>query len=145
MHEFILTLAEKDFEALEAVGILKALAVTRLGKLFLDFGFHAPTVAWPEAFGVMIEPTESYTKAELDRFEEAVRHILKIVREKPEALNQTPFFTPIDRVDEVSANRHLILSESLQQLPKLSPNRLDPESLAEMSVPEIFNKIINSH
>ncbi len=144
MHEFILTLAEKDFETLEAVSIPKALALTRLGKLFLDFGFHAPTVAWPEAFGVMIEPTESYTKAELDRFEEAVRHILKIVREKPEALKQTPFFTPIDRVDEVSANRNLILSEPLQQLPELSPNRLDPESLAAMSVPDIFKKIINS-
>ncbi len=70
-------------------------------------------MAWPEAFGVMIEPTESYTKAELDRFEEAVRHILKIVREKPEALNQTPFFTPIDRVDEVSANRNLILKRAI--------------------------------
>lgn len=143
MHEFILTLADSDFETLEKAGIPRALAVTRLGKLFLDFGFHAPTVAWPEALGVMIEPTESYTKAELDRFEEAVRYILKVVREKPEALNETPFFTPIDRVDEVSANRNLILSESLQTLPELPQNRIAPEKLARMSVAEIFQKIIS--
>ena len=40
----------------------KIQAIPQIGKLFLDFGFHAPTVAFPEIFGLMIEPTESYTK-----------------------------------------------------------------------------------
>ena len=62
MHEFILTLSEEDFSNLENHGIPKNQAIPQIGKLFLDFGFHAPTVAFPEIFGLMIEPTESYTK-----------------------------------------------------------------------------------
>ena len=62
MHEFILTLSEDDFSNLEDHGIPKNQAIPQIGKLFLDFGFHAPTVAFPEIFGLMIEPTESYTK-----------------------------------------------------------------------------------
>ena len=144
MHEFILTLAENDFEQLEAAGVPRAVAVTRLGKLFLDFGFHAPTVAWPEAFGVMIEPTESYTKAELDRFGEAVLTILKLLREKPATLNETPFFTPVDRIDEVDANRHLCLSEKLEALPPLHANRVAQEDLEQLSIEDIYRKLIGS-
>ena len=48
MHEFILTLSEADFNTLEDATIPRNGAIARLGKLFLDFGFHAPTVAWPE-------------------------------------------------------------------------------------------------
>ena len=62
MHEFILTLSDDDFSNLENHGIPKNQAIPQIGKLFLDFGFHAPTVAFPEVFGLMIEPTESYTK-----------------------------------------------------------------------------------
>ena len=66
MHEFIITLPEATFEKLEAVGVSRAGAIGRFGKLFLDFGFHAPTVSFPEAQGLMIEPTESYTQARAD-------------------------------------------------------------------------------
>ena len=38
----------------------------------MDFGFHAPTVSWPLAGAMMIEPTESESKAEIDRFCEAL-------------------------------------------------------------------------
>ena len=78
MHEFILTLKADDFERLEATGLRHDVA-PRIGKLFLDFGFHAPTVAWPEPLGLMIEPTESYTQAELDRFAEAVAAVVQLV------------------------------------------------------------------
>ena len=115
MHEFILTLKEDDFHRIEAAGVPRAMAVTRVGKLFLDFGFHAPTVAWPEAFGMMIEPTESYSKAELDRFCEAVLAIYRIIQERPEVLGKVPLFTPVDRVDEVEANRKLTLSEFIKE------------------------------
>jgi glycine dehydrogenase len=80
MHEFILTLENEDFQRIEASGTPLAMAITRVGKLFLDFGFHAPTVAWPETFGLMIEPTESYTKAELDHFCDAVLAIRNLVK-----------------------------------------------------------------
>jgi len=141
MHEFILTLSEEDFKGLEGVGISRALAVTRVGKLFLDFGFHAPTVAWPEQFGLMIEPTESYTKAELDRFAEAVMRIKDVIEQHPEALNTAPRFTPVDRVDEVTANRSLQLSAPLKELPKLHENRLAPSEIAALPVDEIFERV----
>jgi glycine dehydrogenase len=142
MHEFILTLAPEDFARLEQAGIPRAAAIPRVGKLFLDFGFHAPTVAWPETFGLMIEPTESYTQAELDRFADAVLAILRLVREHPETLRGAPHFTPVDRVDDVAANRTLVLSEPLRGLPPVHPNRFAPRDLAELPVAEIFARVV---
>ncbi len=142
MHEFIITLDDDDFARLEAAGISKAEAVPRAGKLFLDFGFHAPTVAWPEPFGMMIEPAESYTKAELDRFAEAVLAIRRLIREHPETLLAAPHFTPVERIDEVAANRNPCISEPLDQLPPLHPNRLPPDQLTQMQTGDIFQMII---
>ena len=142
MHEFILTLEEADFQAIEKSGTPRALAITRVGKLFLDFGFHAPTVAWPETFGLMIEPTESYSMAELDHFCEAVLAIREMVRHHPEVLLKVPVFTPVDRVDEVEANRNLCLSEPLQTLPDIPVNRLDPKKILQLPVDEIARRIL---
>jgi glycine dehydrogenase len=144
MHEFILTLKQEDFASLESVGLRKTDAAPRIGKLFLDFGFHAPTVAWPEPLGLMIEPTESYTKAELDRFAEAVKAILRLIKEHPQALNSAPHFTPIDRVEEVEANRDVCLSESLETLPSLNVARIHSSELAKMPVEEIYAKIVEA-
>ena len=145
MHEFILTLKSEDFSALESVGLRKTdRAAPRIGKLFLDFGFHAPTVAWPEPLGLMIEPTESYTKAELDRFADAVKAIVKLVKEYPDVLNSAPHFTPIDRVEEVEANRDVCLSEPLDQLPPLNVARVSTRELAQMPVQEIYQKIVEA-
>ena len=44
------------------------LSVEDIAKRLMDFGYHAPTVSWPIAGALMIEPTESESKAELDRF-----------------------------------------------------------------------------
>jgi glycine dehydrogenase len=142
MHEFILTLDDADFEALEAAGIPKAVAIPRIGKLFLDFGFHAPTVAFPEVYGLMFEPTESYSKAELDRFTEAVLAIRKIIREAPQLLHKAPLFTPIDRVDEVTANRQLQLNESLTHLPEPPQNRVAAKELQASSIEDIYQKLL---
>jgi len=144
MHEFILTLKAEDFAALETAGLRKTDAAPRIGKLFLDFGFHAPTVAWPEPLGLMIEPTESYTKAELDRFAEAVKAILKLLKEHPQALNSAPHFTCIDRVEEVEANRDVCLSESLETLPVLNVARIHTSELAQMPVDVIYAKIVEA-
>ena len=43
-----------------------------VAKRLMDFGFHAPTLSWPVAGTLMVEPTESESKAELDRFCEAM-------------------------------------------------------------------------
>jgi glycine dehydrogenase len=141
MHEFIITLPEVTFEKLEAAGISRTKAIGRFGKLFLDFGFHAPTVSFPEAQGLMIEPTESYTKAELDRFAEAVILMLQLVNEQPTILQTVPHFTPVGRIDEVEANRHLILNQPLTVLPEVLPNRIAPDQLAQMPLNAIADTI----
>jgi glycine dehydrogenase len=145
MHEFILTLGANDFTRIEQAGIPRALIIGRVGKLFLDYGFHAPTVAWPETYGLMIEPTESYTKAELDRFCEAVAAIAALIRAHPEVLLTAPHFTPIDRIDEVAANRQPQLSEELAALPPIHPNRLDPAELAQLPIAAISERIRAAH
>lgn len=144
MHEFIITLREEDYAQLESVGLRKADSAPRIGKLFLDFGFHAPTVAWPEPLGLMIEPTESYTKAELDRFADAVKAIRRLITEHPQVLLSAPHFTPIDRVEEVDANRDVCLSESLDALPTINLPRISTRELAKMSVDAIYEKIVEA-
>ncbi|SFC55529.1 glycine dehydrogenase [Zunongwangia mangrovi] len=55
--------------------------VTDIAKRLIDYGFHAPTVSFPVAGTVMIEPTESESKAELDRFCDALISIRKEIEE----------------------------------------------------------------
>ncbi len=141
MHEFIITLPEATFAQLEAIGISRARAIGPFGKLFLDFGYHAPTVSFPEAQGLMIEPTESYTKAELDRFAEAVILMLRLVHEQPTILQTVPHFTPVDRIDDVSANKQVVVSERLTTLPSVLPNRIAPDQLAHMPLEAVAEAI----
>lgn len=62
-HELIL-----DCRGFKAVGI----EVGDIAKRLMDYGFHAPTVSFPVAGTLMVEPTESESKAELDRFCDAM-------------------------------------------------------------------------
>jgi glycine dehydrogenase len=55
--------------------------VADIAKRLIDFGFHAPTVSFPVAGTLMIEPTESEDKAELDRFIEAMIKIREEIAE----------------------------------------------------------------
>ncbi len=50
----------------------RAIEVEDIAKRLMDYGFHAPTMSWPVPGTLMIEPTESESKAELDRFCEAM-------------------------------------------------------------------------
>jgi glycine dehydrogenase len=50
----------------------KATTAEDVAKRLMDFGFHAPTLSWPVAGTLMVEPTESESKAELDRFCDAL-------------------------------------------------------------------------
>ena len=54
---------------------------TDVAKRLVDYGFHAPTLAFPVAGTLMVEPTESEDKAELDRFIEAMRSIRAEIQE----------------------------------------------------------------
>ncbi|MBW4494675.1 MAG: aminomethyl-transferring glycine dehydrogenase [Oscillatoria princeps RMCB-10] len=55
--------------------------VDDIAKRLMDYGFHAPTVSWPVAGTVMVEPTESESKEELDRFCDAMIAIRKEIEE----------------------------------------------------------------
>lgn len=72
-HEFILTM--KEFKERCHVD------VEDISKRLMDYGFHAPTVSFPVHDTLMIEPTESESKAELDRFAEALIAIKKEMEE----------------------------------------------------------------
>lgn len=146
MHEFILTLSHDTFKKVEASGTPKANTIARIGKLFLDFGFHAPTVAFPEVYGLMIEPTETYSKKELDQFVSVVEAIQKLVNENPEVLKTVPHFTPIDRVDEVQANKSPILTEKItSHLPDIIPDRVNSERLRSSTPSDLCELIIKTH
>ncbi len=146
MHEFILTLSPEIFKKIEAAGTPKANTIARIGKLFLDFGFHAPTVAFPEQYGLMFEPTETYSKKELDEFAEVVEAILKLVSEHPEVLKTVPHFTPIDRVDEVQANKNPVLTEKITaHLPEIIPDRVDAARLRNSTTGDLCAHILKAH
>ena len=59
----------------------KGIEVTDIAKRLIDYGFHAPTVSFPVNGTLMIEPTESESKEELDRFCEAMLSIRKEIEE----------------------------------------------------------------
>src|SRR6478736_2640328 len=67
-----------DFRQIkDATGI----EVEDVAKRLMDYGFHAPTISFPAAGTIMVEPTESESKAELDRFCEAMICIRKEIAE----------------------------------------------------------------
>ena len=57
--------------------VMRAVKIDDIAKRLMDYGFHAPTMSWPVPGTLMIEPTESESKAELDRFCDALISIRK--------------------------------------------------------------------
>jgi glycine dehydrogenase len=146
MHEFILTLPEEVFHNIqEKTGISKTQAITKFGKLFLDFGFHPPTVAFPEALGLMLEPTESYCKDEMDVFADKVIQMGRLIKDHPEVLKTAPHFTPVNKIDEVAANRNITFGKQLKELPKLYTDQVAPEKLRSLDYETIKDLILNAH
>ncbi len=81
-HYKILYKGEKGYAAHEMIVDFrefksKGIEVTDIAKRLMDFGFHAPTVSFPVAGTLMIEPTESENKDEIDRFADALIQIKK--------------------------------------------------------------------
>ena len=93
----------------------------------------------------MFEPTESYSKAELDRFADIVVAMAGIVREHPAVLTTVPHFTPVYKIDEVEANKNLTFSVPDYRLPKLELGGISPKALNAMPVNQIVEKIIAAH
>jgi glycine dehydrogenase subunit 2 len=95
MHEFVLSASRLKKE--------KGIRATDVAKRLLDYGYHAPTVYFPLIVdeAIMIEPTETESKETLDRFCDAMVHILR--HEDPEVVRAAPHNTAVSRVDEVRA------------------------------------------
>lgn len=83
----VLYTGEKGFVGHECILDLRPLtdasgvSAADVAKRLIDYGFHAPTLAFPVAGTLMVEPTESEDKAELDRFIEAMRSIRSEIQE----------------------------------------------------------------
>jgi glycine dehydrogenase subunit 2 len=81
---------------------------TDIAKRLLDYGFHAPTIYFPLIVpeALMIEPTETATKDELDRFADALLEIAAEAEQNPELVTAAPHTTPVRRLDEAAAARN---------------------------------------
>ncbi len=82
-----------------------------IAKRLIDYGFHPYTTAFPLIVhgALMIEPTESAGRKELDAFIDALRSIAQEVEEDPQFVLKAPYTTRVSRLDEVSAARKPVL------------------------------------
>jgi glycine dehydrogenase subunit 2 len=103
-HEFIITLKRqhRDYQV----------SAMDVAKRLLDYGFHAPTTYFPLLVPecLLIEPTETEAKEDLDRFCEAMIAILREMIHEPEKLTSAPLTMPVRRLDDVRAAKQLDLA-----------------------------------
>lgn len=100
MHEFV------------AMGdIAPGIHTLDIAKRLIDYGFHPPTIYFPLIVpeALMIEPTETESKRNLDAFVEAMLAIAEEAKSNPELLHAAPSTTPVGRMDEVAAARSPVL------------------------------------
>ncbi len=103
-HEFIVTMKKQA----------KDLGVNTMdfAKRLLDYGFHAPTTYFPLLVPecLLIEPTETETRQELDDFIQAMVAIQKEAETEPETVKTAPHTLPVRRLDDVRAAKELDLT-----------------------------------
>jgi len=101
MHECVFSADRQVEKGVHAIDIAKAL---------IDRGFHPPTIYFPlnvhEA--IMIEPTETESKEDIDRFVAAMIDIAELAERDPAAFAAMPTTTPVTRLDETKAARDMI-------------------------------------
>ncbi len=102
MHEFVLSGKNQKKNGVSTLNIAKRL---------LDYGVHAPTIYFPLVVSeaMMIEPTETESKEELDNFIEIMKKVSHEASSNPELVIGAPYNTPVRRVDEATAARNLNL------------------------------------
>jgi glycine dehydrogenase subunit 2 len=102
MHEFVLTAKKAKAQGVSAKDIAKRL---------IDLGVHPPTIYFPLIVpeALMIEPTETESKASLDGFIAAMQQIVEEIAKDPEVVKTAPHDGPVGRLDEVRAARQLDL------------------------------------
>ena len=102
-HEFIITLKKQAKE--------HGVSTMDVAKRLLDYGVHAPTTYFPLLVPecLLIEPTETETRDELDRFIAAMIAIREEVKHTPDLVKSAPHTLPVKRLDDVRAARELDL------------------------------------
>ena len=82
-----------------------------IAKRLIDYGFYPPTMSFPLIVNgaLMIEPTETESRDELDLFIDAMKSIAAEAAEDPEMLKHSPLTTKVGRLDEVAAARKPVL------------------------------------
>lgn len=120
MHEFVVqadNYLDKNVKALD------------IAKRLLDYGIHAPTIYFPLIIKecMLIEPTESESKATLDRFVEVLEQIVREIAENPELVKTAPHTLSVRRLDEVRAVKKPILKSF-----KAKKNHRDSEITEEL-------------
>jgi glycine dehydrogenase subunit 2 len=103
MHEFVATARPlKEETGIRAMDVAKRL---------IDLGYHPSTVYFPLVVeeALMVEPTETETMETLDALAEALRRAHREAHEDPDILHEAPVTTPVRRLDEARAARHLKL------------------------------------
>lgn len=107
-HEFIVTL-KKQAKQLDATAM-------DFAKRLLDYNYHAPTTYFPLLVPecLLIEPTETEAKEDLDGFVDTMVQILKEAETDVQILKQAPHSLPVKRLDDVKAARELNLSHTME-------------------------------
>jgi len=102
MHEVVFTDKRQARKGVHTLDIAKRL---------IDYGFHPPTIYFPliVSGAMLIEPTESVGRQELDQFIDAMRSIAREAIEDPELVLNAPHTTRIGRLDEAGAARKPVL------------------------------------
>ena len=100
MHEFVASAEQLSHGGVKALDIAKAL---------LDRDFYAPTIYFPLVVpeAIMVEPTETESKATLDAFARAIKDIVAEAKANPSGLHDEPKKLPVGRLDEVAAARRI--------------------------------------
>jgi glycine dehydrogenase subunit 2 len=110
-HEFIITLKrqarELDVNAMD------------FAKRLLDYGFHAPTTYFPLLVPecLLIEPTETEAKQDLDAFVDALTAIQREAEQEPAKVKGAPYTLPVRRLDDVRAAKQLDLAYQSNNAP----------------------------
>ena len=111
MHEFVATAKPlKDATGVRAMDVAKRL---------IDLGYHPSTVYFPLVVeeAMMVEPTETETRETLDGLADALRRAAAEARTDPDLLHEAPRTTPVRRLDEARAARHLRLRWGMGEPP----------------------------
>jgi glycine dehydrogenase subunit 2 len=101
MHEFV--------ASAHGLTVHNGVRALDIAKALLDRNFYAPTVYFPLVVpeAIMVEPTETESKATLDSFAAAVKEIVAEAKTNPQSLHDEPKHTPVGRLDEVAAARRI--------------------------------------